>query len=834
MRSLVAQRFLACFAAASLVGLMAGKAEAVILAGSATDVCSSVADPCVVVDTVQVISGSVLDFGLRALEVGVGGQFDFADGFGSILCGSFTATSVTSTAIGLRATGGTAGGSAIIEARGSCSGDPARPCLIDTECSVVSAGVCSGGNGTISLVGKISGNAQTPADLTLRAAGNVSISGPVDLDGTISTAGGGTLVVISTRGNVVIDGDLNAQGGGLDSGGVVSLDAGGDIVLRGAMDLRGGDFDGGVFAATAAGELRVENDILLDAKAGEGFGGDLALVAGGNLTVTGGTSASPILLRANGSTSIDNFGGDGGYHLLSAGATLSLGAFVKVIANGALPDGSGGDIDIAAATVSIDGVVESRGNGGFAGGGVIDVFAGAIAVSSSGRIDAGSASGDGGDISLLSDGDILIASLIDAAGGGGAAAGSVLVDGAATVTIQGTVATDGATSLGNNIRVSGCSLLVASGGLIDNSSTGGGNTLVGRGFVTIAAGAQVLADTVSGLNSIVYGNPAFPPSLNGTVSPSPTAVFDDTLPSCAACSVAADCDDSNPCTDDSCDLAGGCMNIANANACDDGNPCTTDDVCAAGQCTGQVPAACNDGNLCTDDSCLFDGTCVNTPNMAPCDDGTTCTTGDVCTAGVCVGQAPAICDDADPCTRDTCDDVSGCVNTPGPVPTCLLAPRARLQINNRTGASKDRLKWKWDKGAAFAAADAGTPDATTGYTMCIYDTSASVSSIAARLDVAAGGSWTQKGRKWKYKDKAGTSSGVDKMEIRFGALGKTKLRLSAKGVNLPMPTPVASDRLFSQDPTVSVQLINSEGTCWSAGFASAQTNDADRFKARVP
>jgi len=154
--------------------------------------------------------------------------------------------------------------------------------------------------------------------------------------------------------------------------------------------------------------------------------------------------------------------------------------------------------------------------------------------------------------------------------------------------------------------------------------------------------------------------------------------------------------------------------------------------------------------------------------MATCDDGLACTTGDVCTAGQCVGQAPAICDDANPCTRDGCDDVAGCVNTPAPATTCLTAPRTRVQLDNRSGASKDRLKWKWDKGAAFAASDAGMPDTTTSYTLCIYDNTASVSSIATRLDVAPGPSWTQKGSKWRYKDKTRASAGVDKMQIRFG------------------------------------------------------------------
>jgi hypothetical protein len=46
------------------------------------------------------------------------------------------------------------------------------------------------------------------------------------------------------------------------------------------------------------------------------------------------------------------------------------------------------------------------------------------------------------------------------------------------------------------------------------------------------------------------------------------------------------CNDSNPCTDDSCDPASGCFFANNTSACDDGNNCTTGDVCGGGTCTG--------------------------------------------------------------------------------------------------------------------------------------------------------------------------------------------------------------------------------------------------------
>ena len=49
-----------------------------------------------------------------------------------------------------------------------------------------------------------------------------------------------------------------------------------------------------------------------------------------------------------------------------------------------------------------------------------------------------------------------------------------------------------------------------------------------------------------------------------------------------------DCNDNNPCTDDSCDPSTGCIHTNNANPCDDGSACTTGDACGGtGVCAGE-------------------------------------------------------------------------------------------------------------------------------------------------------------------------------------------------------------------------------------------------------
>jgi hypothetical protein len=79
---------------------------------------------------------------------------------------------------------------------------------------------------------------------------------------------------------------------------------------------------------------------------------------------------------------------------------------------------------------------------------------------------------------------------------------------------------------------------------------------------------------------------------------------------------AVNCDDGNPCTDDSCDPILGCQHSNNTDPCDDGNACTVIDTCNGGSCGG-TPVVCNDSNPCTVDSCNPQSGCVFTPITAP-------------------------------------------------------------------------------------------------------------------------------------------------------------------------------------------------------------------------
>ena len=131
---------------------------------------------------------------------------------------------------------------------------------------------------------------------------------------------------------------------------------------------------------------------------------------------------------------------------------------------------------------------------------------------------------------------------------------------------------------------------------------------------------------------------------------------------------APNCDDSNPCTDDSCNVDSGCVHAHNTTQCSDGSECTLDDICKDGTCLPGPPADCNDDNICTTDYCDPGVGCIHNVNDQPCDDGNACTVGDVCQTGACVSGAILSCNDGNVCTTDECDTGAGCSNTPNNAP----------------------------------------------------------------------------------------------------------------------------------------------------------------------
>ena len=138
------------------------------------------------------------------------------------------------------------------------------------------------------------------------------------------------------------------------------------------------------------------------------------------------------------------------------------------------------------------------------------------------------------------------------------------------------------------------------------------------------------------------------------------------------CERAADCNDQDDCTVDTCDPTSGTCSYtpaADGTSCDFGG---TAGICMSGVCQEDrcAEVECDDDNDCTHDLCnQADGTCSN----MPLSDGTVCDFEGfpgVCMDGVCEDAKlceGVDCDDSNDCTEDTCDRLDGsCDHTAKP------------------------------------------------------------------------------------------------------------------------------------------------------------------------
>ncbi len=511
----------------------AGPAAAVISnVTQASDVCAPTADPCVVADTVQVVSGSVLDFGTRALQIDPGGQIDIGNGSVTILCGDFTAATGTSPAIlarGPNGFGGFDGGVLTLQARGQCVSLPGIACIGDLDCSV---GACSAATGTVDIDGVLQGRGQMPADVSISAAGDIWLRRTINLRATVIDGDGGELWVESGTGSVHIEGGVDASGRSAGAGGNVTISSAGDTWVVSSIDVRGGDFGGGLIDIDAGRDVRVSSTLLAASTAGTGSGGDVTVIADRDVILEGGAE-----IDTDGHLSAAGvFAGDGGDQDLTAGGVLTAASTVVMHGDGGAPDGFGGRLSLASGgNLRFAGTLDARGGAGQGIGGSIDISAGGrLELAAGSRVDAtgdaagGAATIDGSAYSILG-------GTIDVSSPAGGSPGEVRVVAAGDGVVGGTISNGGAGAAGiGRIEIEACNLDVGAGGAIQNTATpGGACSLVSHEQLTVAAGGQVAAGADG--NRFEYRSAAKAPVLDGTVTPAPSLVVNGLLLPCGTC-----------------------------------------------------------------------------------------------------------------------------------------------------------------------------------------------------------------------------------------------------------------------------------------------------------
>ncbi len=179
--------------------------------------------------------------------------------------------------------------------------------------------------------------------------------------------------------------------------------------------------------------------------------------------------------------------------------------------------------------------------------------------------------------------------------------------------------------------------------------------------------------------------------------------------------------------------------------------------------------------------------------------------------------------------------VFDCPCISGPQPGCRTAEKSQLVLKDYPAADdrKDSFQWKWSKGQATTQAEFGSPLSSTDYDVCLYaGSNLPLSVLAVPSDSVLWETTGSDGTKgYRYDDRAGLSTGVQKVALTSGEDGKAKLMVNAKGVELPDPT------LGGLAQPVTVQLQRRDSSiCFEStfGLADVITNSAQQFKAKSP
>ncbi len=558
-------------------------------------------------------------------------------------------------------------------------------------------------------------------------AGDITLAADGDIDVSKAIVGSDSYVEaeLSIDGgrDVVIEGNLQMQGGLDTPGGSIVVTAARDLFVKGSIQLNvsGADSsDAGSIVLDSGRNVNVASSVGLLANGSQvGAGGQVALVAGdGGETNLPGNVVLAGSVAARGHTSADsgNFGS-----VLVDGCSIGIPAGTVIDATG----DANGSVSLAArASLTVGGQVKAaRANVvEFAAGALISLSGTFTPAPSAGSCGGGTPTGNGCQRPICTgknvpagclyacptcgDGKVDFPETCDSAAGVGGCSGLQLCD---DVCRLRTCAVSSPCQTATCDPVNGCGVTNKADGVTcdpdDDVCTGVG---------TCSAGACVMRP-----GSILHCDDANPctgpdtcdphvgcrnPPISGTGIPgcddgnlcdgietctnghcesgglpcAASEVCNPTTQKCEPsepCVSAADCvDDDNPCTQDAC-IAGFCSHpaFADGTSCDDGDRCNGLRTCKAGICQQPTaPVVCTDDDPCTSDVCIpATGACTFQPIAGCCHDARDCDDGDACTSDTCDAShtcrhGVVSCDDAAACTIDACDPVAGCEHTVDP------------------------------------------------------------------------------------------------------------------------------------------------------------------------
>lgn len=574
--------------AAVLLGtLMLGAAAEAQIVCTAADVvlrdpgCPNSNAPCTISRSLLVSNGCTLDFGSRAVTIT--GTLTINSGVATLAAGSLTI-----------APGG------LIDGRGAQAGPPGnRGGMISIDVTgpfVVQK--------TSPTAGRIDVSGTAAGGVIAVTAGSVTIAGRLNADQLARAGDGGTITINSTGGITTFVGSVVSATGGVESpsgGGSLNLTAKGPIVLGEAIDLTG---SGGGALDIRGGDSVTINRVNCNATGDAG--------AGGTIDITAATAAQVLdALLANGNVSSTSSGGGCGGSVCVEAQFGDLTVAGDINAEGASPDGGGGEIDLASqgvTRVQTGAVVSARSNGGQGCGGSVRIETN-LGFTAAALLDASGGAG-GGEFALSAGRDVTLTGGVDASGRSAGSTGG-LADIEAGESGSGNMAVQSAVDIGNGVctqqagcgpggfaDLSACNITVAANGSVvaGGPSPGGINLTVNEqltvngkvnGALTtflyparkppaLRIGAVVPPPELNAVNTCTAVEtlncvPPCPVCGDGVVEFPETCDNSAATPlSCDGCSASCqieDCDDGRFCTDDTCDPQLGCRHLPVSTPC---------------------------------------------------------------------------------------------------------------------------------------------------------------------------------------------------------------------------------------------------------------------------
>jgi hypothetical protein len=159
---------------------------------------------------------------------------------------------------------------------------------------------------------------------------------------------------------------------------------------------------------------------------------------------------------------------------------------------------------------------------------------------------------------------------------------------------------------------------------------------------------------------------------------------------------------------------------------------------------------------------------------------------------------------------------------------------ASLDVLDRKDDTRDRVSWRWLGPRGIAGLRFGDPRRTTGYALCVWDSIAGEPSQLASLLVHSGAKWRAAAVRggFRYQSSEGSPDGVKRLRLAERRPRRDRIRVSAKGLHLPRVRAAQVSHMTAMQPAVTVQLINSDGSCWESTFTRAERNTAAQLSAK--